>query len=432
MQGPRRLLLLVGALALRNSYSIGPHKLSAWVPRVAGSPSCLLVRGGYSDGANEDEAEAGDDDEDDEDDEDEEKAEEELTEEVGALEEEADDEAAEESEDDASTEAEFDLGSSSLNKRVKNRVRVLGNQLPSQGEFHASMVARLEVAAARAKDFLREVKGSHSSEFECAMIKATRPNGEPAKEKHVARLVETIATFPMATAARPSSTDYYTMMLHKLWSRMAEKDWRSVAKAVYIFHRMALALDPELHREFAKRYSALRNAPHKKSHGLYFSSKTLTHVRPGDEVYAAFLGTYAAFVLDRFALFSGRYEECFEGQPSERQLQLLGSACRVLDRALRVDVEAGVTDQKVAIHCLELVVRDCFASGTKRGEDAAIRVPLRPARVHFSHIGLPPVFWFLLCCARVALGGFWCESEECDGGPKGSAGRGRCHRQGGS
>jgi hypothetical protein len=353
-----------------------------WRQHVLGCPSCLSIRGGKSDDIIEDDSDLDDDDygdddfdddieEDDdqevedEDDEDEDDDEEELTD---TFEEEADDEASEASEVDSSADMRRGYGSRSINKLAVDRVRAVGHQLSSRGQLQTSMTSRLEGAAAHAKEFLREVKGSHSSEFECAMIKATRPNEDPAKEKHVARLIETIATFPMATAARPSSTDYYTMMLHKLWNRMTEKDWRSVAKAVYILHRMALTLDPELHREFIKRYNALRSTLHKKSNGLYFSKKTLTEVLPGSEEYAAFLGTYAAFVLDRFVLFSGRYEECFEGQPSARHVQLLGSACRVLDRALLIDMEEGASDHKVSVHCLELVVRDCFVSGTKRGD----------------------------------------------------------------
>jgi len=379
MRGPAGMLLLVGVI--RDSQSAVFKKTALWSPRRVGCPSYLLIRGGNSkeiieDDIDFDDNDYGDDyDEDDdieegvdqeveEDEVDEEEDEDEMTD---TFEEEADDEASG-SDDDSSADVSHGYGSKSLNKLAADKVRAMGHQLSSHGQLQTSVASRLEGAAAHAKEFLREVKGSHSSEFECAMIKATRPNEDPAKEKHVARLIETIATFPMATAARPSSTDYYTMMLHKLWNRMAEKDWRSVAKAVYILHRMALTLDPELHREFVKRYNSLRGTLHKKSNGLYFSKKTLTDVLPGSEECAAFLGTYAAFVMDRFVLFSGRYDECFEGQPSARHVQLLGSACRVLDRALLVVMEEGASDHKVSVHCLELVVRDCFVSGTKRGE----------------------------------------------------------------
>ena len=158
-------------------------------------------------------------------------------------------------------------------KSLGKRILTLGESLPTVVEVQSTLASRVDTMAAKAKQMMREIKGSHSSEFECAVVKGTRPDDEPAKEKWVARLVETISTFPMATAARSSNTntDYYRMMLHKLWSRMVEKDWRTVAKAVYIFHRSAIALDPELHREFLMRYNTLRKSVHKTGL-LYFSN----------------------------------------------------------------------------------------------------------------------------------------------------------------
>ena len=94
---------------------------------------------------------------------------------------------------------------------------------------------------------------------------------------------------------------------------MAEKDWRTVTKSLYILHRVGIAADPELHREFLKRYFALRRTLHKKSRSLYYSSTKIAEAK-GEETL--FLKTYSAFVLDRFTHFSGRFEEQVNKPPS--------------------------------------------------------------------------------------------------------------------
>mmetsp|Transcript_71457 Transcript_71457/g.143850 ORF Transcript_71457/g.143850 Transcript_71457/m.143850 type:complete len:422 (-) Transcript_71457:433-1698(-) len=266
----------------------------------------------------------------------------------------------------------------SFNKRIQGFLTTIPH---SRGEVVRSTVTHLGSAAQRARLFLREVKGSHSSEFECAVIKGTRPDNQPAKEKHVERLVETVATFPIAMTSRATpSTDYYQMMLHKLWSRMAEVDWRTVVKAVYVFHRVTLALDPELHREFLRRYQILRKTRHKQSKSKYFSSATLTRCRSEDAGFLPFIASYSAFVFERFVLFSGRFEDNdfaigagIEARKNKTDslLDLLRNACRILDRTMRIKLDDQMGDdsidgQEVVCQCLELVVKDVFVCGNTR------------------------------------------------------------------
>jgi len=234
----------------------------------------------------------------------------------------------------------------SLGKRLK-RLR-----LPAKDDIHAT----LETATAKARVLLREIKGSRSSEFECAVIKGTRPDSAPAKEKHVARLVETISTFPLASGR--SNKDYFRMHLHKLWSRMAEKDWRTVAKALYILHRSAVSLDPQLHSVFFERYKTLRKLVHAGSRSRYFSTAALLDVQ--DEGYVPFLRSYSAFVFERFILFSGRFEERFakperQALPPERLVALLRNARRVLERAIAIDCASPAEAHALVLQCTELV-----------------------------------------------------------------------------
>jgi hypothetical protein len=152
---------------------------------------------------------------------------------------------------------DLDLEGPSLNKRLLARLNDIVERIPPRVELQARAAEVVE----RTRGVLREIKGSHSSEFECAVIKGTRPDSRPAKEKHVARLVETVSTFQMATSG--PQTDYYNMLLHKLWARMAEPDWRTRCKALFILHRVAVTLESDSHKEFLKRYFALKKIAYK-------------------------------------------------------------------------------------------------------------------------------------------------------------------------
>ena len=70
------------------------------------------------------------------------------------------------------------------------------------------------------------------------MLKATRPDDTTVKGKHVERLVG--VTYQIS-----SRYDIYDAVLRKLWSKMAEKDWRTTIKALYILHRFSADGAPE-------------------------------------------------------------------------------------------------------------------------------------------------------------------------------------------
>jgi hypothetical protein len=120
----------------------------------------------------------------------------------------------------------------------------------------------------------REVKGLTSSELEQVMLKATRPDDEPVKSKHVERLVG--VTYQIS-----GKYDIYDAVLRKLWNKMAEKDIRTKLKSVYVLHRFSVDGGME-HREALKqRLRALRKTKDPKRSGggkggtRYFDSKVL-------------------------------------------------------------------------------------------------------------------------------------------------------------
>lgn len=98
-------------------------------------------------------------------------------------------------------------------------------------------VAR-ETTSGLSANLYREVKGLTSSELEQVMLKATRPDDTPVKGKHAERLVG--VTYQIS-----GRYDIYDAVLRKLWAKMAEKDWRTTIKALYILHRFSADGSPE-------------------------------------------------------------------------------------------------------------------------------------------------------------------------------------------
>jgi hypothetical protein len=92
-------------------------------------------------------------------------------------------------------------------------------------------VAR-ETTSGLSANLYREVKGLTSSELEQVMLKATRPDDAPVKGKHAERLVG--VTYQIS-----GRYDIYDAVLRKLWAKMAEKDWRTTIKALYVLHRFS-------------------------------------------------------------------------------------------------------------------------------------------------------------------------------------------------
>ena len=118
----------------------------------------------------------------------------------------------------------------------------LRNSIPDPSSVRNAAVSSLnaarETTSNLSANLYREVKGLTSSELEQVMLKATRPDDTAVKGKHVERLVG--VTYQIS-----SRYDIYDAVLRKLWSKMAEKDWRTTIKALYILHRFSADGAPE-------------------------------------------------------------------------------------------------------------------------------------------------------------------------------------------
>eukprot|EP00339_Tiarina_fusa_P026610 CAMPEP_0117023750 /NCGR_PEP_ID=MMETSP0472-20121206/17697_1 /TAXON_ID=693140 ORGANISM="Tiarina fusus, Strain LIS" /NCGR_SAMPLE_ID=MMETSP0472 /ASSEMBLY_ACC=CAM_ASM_000603 /LENGTH=591 /DNA_ID=CAMNT_0004729965 /DNA_START=220 /DNA_END=1995 /DNA_ORIENTATION=- len=184
----------------------------------------------------------------------------------------------------------------------------LKSSMPDPSAVRAAAVSSLNMARETtsnlSSNLYREVKGLTSSELEQVMLKATRPDDTAVKGKHVERLVG--VTYQIS-----SRYDIYDAVLRKLWSKMAEKDWRTTIKSLYILHRFSADGAPEHAPALKARLRELRRTRDPKRKDKYFNSKQLLagDGRPDSAKFRAFMSRYAHYVLLRAQCFGGMFDE---------------------------------------------------------------------------------------------------------------------------
>lgn len=217
------------------------------------------------------------------------------------------------------------------------------------------------VTGSLTSNLVREIKGVTSSELEQVLLKATRPDDQSSKGKHVERLIG-------VTYQIPVSYDVYDALLRKIWSKMAEPDWRTNLKAVYILHRFSADGSPTHAAALKARLRELRrtNDP-KRRNTKYFSSKVLLAGKKGNspdiEMFRAFVGRYAHYVLLRTQCFSGMFDEIGK-KPGKKDNNLrkehLNAASIILKAALQCQLKNGEECENTAI-AMERVCADMMA-----------------------------------------------------------------------
>jgi len=202
----------------------------------------------------------------------------------------------------------FSRGLSAIRDRVPDVATVRDAAL-------SSVAAAKETTTKLSSNVYREVKGLTSSELEQVMLKATRPDDAPVKGKHVERLVG--VTYQIS-----GRYDIYDAVLRKLWSKMAEKDWRTTLKALYILHRFSADGAPDHQTALKARLRELRRTRDPKRKGAkFFNSKTLLSGDDSPEAkpYVEFMARYAHYVVLRAQCFGGMFSEISQetsGPPS--------------------------------------------------------------------------------------------------------------------
>jgi hypothetical protein len=76
---------------------------------------------------------------------------------------------------------------------------------------------------------------SRSSPLEAILLKATWPSEQAIPKALLKEIVtKVVPLMERAGSTGSSSDDPYFMVLHKLWTKMCEKDWRTVVKSLHI------------------------------------------------------------------------------------------------------------------------------------------------------------------------------------------------------
>mmetsp|Transcript_32714 Transcript_32714/g.41832 ORF Transcript_32714/g.41832 Transcript_32714/m.41832 type:complete len:437 (+) Transcript_32714:74-1384(+) len=223
--------------------------------------------------------------------------------------------------------------------------------------FKTSMQDGFEGVVRKAEKMAREVKGMLSSEFEQTVLKATRPDDQPAKEKHVRALVKSVGDFP---DYKNHEYNPYRVMLHKLWARLSERDWRTVCKALFVLHLLAQKVHPDHSKHFMEAMESWTRVYSRKSGSTYFSSRAVAEIHSSGQMYAEFLRHYAVFVFSRISLFSSEYDELWMislETPHDKAAEILHNASHLIKQALVCNLGADL-DNDVTCPCLELIVRD--------------------------------------------------------------------------
>ena len=212
----------------------------------------------------------------------------------------------------------------------QERTTIDRNRKPANRKFKRKVkqskklldVVRERVGGVKRKGykFYLELMARGSSEFECACIKATRPDNEPPKEKYVSSIIAAIVNFDEVVADEGGSKEDfnpYEIALHKIWNRIANKqDWRIKLKALYVMHRLWSSVQDQSSAVLRKQMKVLSKRKCKKTGKPYFSLSEASDTGscPRTHSHYDFLQMYSKYVLYRCKTFSPSFEEgllCF-------------------------------------------------------------------------------------------------------------------------
>ena len=277
-------------------------------------------------------------------------------------------------------------GSSGGRKSGKKRGgnRRARNQLIKWGETYGKASAglrdglreKLEELAKQGqtayKDVYRRAKVLRSSAFEAMLLRATWPGDDPVPQELLDEIIK--HSIPAFKYGRSSAEDDpYHVTLHKLWTKMCEKDWRTVVKSLYIVHCVSRDCSVDACNRFAlaiKDMSRVRN-PKSPDH-KYFDLAFIKEVDDASAPYESFLASYAAYVLYRAKTFSNKFEEIKEisDQTHEKQaVARLKRAQQCITNGLKCTVEDRDQQNLITGHATRQIcndLRDCWKHFTAK------------------------------------------------------------------
>ncbi|EKU22106.1 c2h2 zinc-finger protein, partial [Nannochloropsis gaditana CCMP526] len=237
------------------------------------------------------------------------------------------------------------------------------------------LTEKVQGMASKGKKMTRELKEYFSGDFESMLLKATRPDDARPPPEFIGAILDATATFHRDEDLTAGSNPY-RVTLRKLWAKMAERDWRTVAKALYLFHVLLRECEPDDVRIYKKVFAKMSREGCKKSRSRYFDAGAISavDVMDGAGVGGAgacldrrdFIARYSKYVLQRAKTFTSKFEEMkVIGQREIDAKDLvgqLGKAEKVLSSGLECALGEAEedADSEVTLMCAELVARDVY------------------------------------------------------------------------
>eukprot|EP00752_Nemacystus_decipiens_P005227 g4744.t2 len=172
------------------------------------------------------------------------------------------------------------------------------------------------IAASTSKKLKREVKLAVSGSWESALLRVTWPDDLPPDETLLLSMVDAVQAFKKDRDVTKNSAEH-RVLLRKLWAKMSEPDWRTVSKAVYLFHSILKDLSVEHHTILKIFLGKMSREWDKKTGCRYFDLDVLCAVNEEGEAFRSFVDRYGTYVFKRAEGFNARFQELDSMQDEE-------------------------------------------------------------------------------------------------------------------
>jgi len=248
---------------------------------------------------------------------------------------------------------------STLLKPTDPQKQGLKKTMASYGEMASSTLSSIVHTGYRMK---RDLKEYFAGDVEAAMLKVTRPDDYCPDPLTVNSIIGQTRFFVQDEDVT-SNSNCYRAMLRKIWQKLAEDDWRTVTKALYLLHKLLRDVGAEDARCFKILLEKMSREVHeRRTMERCFSIKVISKVKSEDTHYQSFIQRYATYVLKRARTFTSGFIE----------LKLVGANMRPEDviatlmkakKALTVGLNCMVTaeeESEVSVVCMELLVHDLY------------------------------------------------------------------------
>jgi hypothetical protein len=213
------------------------------------------------------------------------------------------------------------------------------------------------------KDVHRKAKAMRSSAFEAMLLKATWPDDDQVAAEVLNEIIK--HSIPAFKYGRSSADDDpYHMTLHKLWTKMCEKDWRTVTKSVFILHCISRDCQTDSCQRFAgamKAMSKVRN-PKNPTHKYFDSRMVSGELDEESKAFKKFVASYWAYVLHRARSFSAKFAELKDlgvKTPESKAVAALNKAQAAISKALECRMEEGLSKVKLREKCNAITGQAC-------------------------------------------------------------------------